>query len=486
MGHDLAPLRPPSPMESGRRFRASLFVERRGGFRLLRALMLTGGNRGGQGESPHSGGPVSERPERAAGELSAAQRTMARHAFTEGGPIGINPPMTTERSAPPGARWDYPVVTVAQFFLAFALNFMFVFLPFYVQSVSPYDEPTTLRWTGLIVGAASAMATFASAFWGNLCDRYSPKAMFERGILSHAILVGAMGFVSDLRLLFAIRLLQGFLGGISTIGLIIIAVISTEGQLARRMGAYQSALTLGQIFSPPLGAMAAAAFGYRGAFVASSLLLFAIFAFCMWGLSHLPPRRRAAALESLPRRQVWMAWLVSLVATMHIVFLPSVLPTILRDFDVPEPQQLVMAGTIVFAYGLSAAAGSYGFSRLAGRIPPHHLIFVAALSAALCQVFLIAGAEPVTFTLIRMAQTAFAAGIFPLVLAQVAARSQGKTIGLINTARFAGNALGPVVATFTLAHSSLFTLYLLLAVGLALTALSNHLGIIVQAESAEI
>jgi MFS transporter, DHA1 family, multidrug resistance protein len=393
--------------------------------------------------------------------------------------------MRAHEPTPRETRWDYPVVTVAQFFLAFALNFMFVFLPFYVQAISPYDEPATLRWTGLIVGAAAAMATFGSTFWGNLTDRFSPKIMFERGVLSHAVLVGVMGFVADVRLLLAIRILQGFLGGISTIGLIIISVISTERQLTRRLGVYQSALTLGQIFAPPLGAMAAAAFGYRGAFVASSLMLFAVFAFCRLGLSPLPPRPRASMADPLPRRQVWLAWLVSLVGTMQIMFLPSVLPTILRTFEVPEADRLVTAGTIVFAYGLSAAAGSYGFSRLAGRIPPHRLVLSAALGAALCQVALIAGAEAVSFTVIRMVQTGLAAGIFPLVLSQVASRSQGKTIGFINTARFAGNALGPVTATFILAYSDLLTLYLVLGAGLAVTAVGNYLGTPVRQRSAE-
>jgi MFS family permease len=137
---------------------------------------------------------------------------------------------------------------------------------------------------------------------------------------------------------------------------------------------------------------------------------------------------------------------------------------------------LVTAGTIVFAYGLSAAAGSYGFSWLAGRFPPHRLVLFAALGAALCQVLLIAGSDAVTFTVIRMIQTGFAAGIFPLVLVQVASRREGKAIGLINTARFAGNALGPVAATFILAHSDLLTLYLVLGVGLALAATGNYLG----------
>jgi len=379
---------------------------------------------------------------------------------------------------------DFVVVSTAQFSLAFALNFMFVFLPFYIHTVSPLDGPTTLRWTGLIVGAAPAMATFGSAFWGRLTDRFSPKALFERGMLSHAILVTLMGFTTDLRLLFAIRIVQGFFGGISTIGLIIVTAVSTEDELPRRMGVYQSALTLGQIFAPPLGAMAAAAFGFRGAFLTSGLMLFGVCLFCQLALGRIPPQPKRSRAEAIPRRQIWLAWFVCLVGTMHIIFLPSVLPTILRGFEVPEPQRLVTAGTIVFAYGMAAAAGSYGFSRLAGRISAARLVLLTALGASICQVLLHLGTGTVTFTLIRMVQTGCAAGIFPVILAQIAARSESKTIGFINTARFAGNALGPVAATFILAHSDLLTLYLMLGVGLALAAIGNHLGVDASQERA--
>ena len=376
----------------------------------------------------------------------------------------------------PAKNRDVAVLVAAQFSLAFAINFMYVFLPFYVQIISPLDEAATLRWTGLIVGAASAAAIIGSTFWASLTDRFSPKALFERGILSHVILVALMGFITDLRLLLGIRILQGFMGGISTIGLMIISAISTEEQLARRMGLYQSALTLGQIFAPPLGAMAAAAMGFRGAFLASSLMMLAVFIFCQVGLSPLPPQSRRRTAGELPRRQLWLAWGVAFMGTIHIVFLPSILPTIVQDFHVPEPEQLVTAGLIVFAYGGSAAAGAYGFSRLAARIPVQRLVLACGLGAAAFQILLILGVGPVTFTLIRMVQSALAAGIFPLILVQIASRSHGGTIGFINAARFAGNAAGPVVATFILANSDLLSLYLALGMGLAAVTACHHLG----------
>ncbi len=375
-----------------------------------------------------------------------------------------------------GGSRDFLAITMAQFAMAFALNFMIVFLPFYIRAVSDLDEGATLRWTGLILGASAATATFGSAFWGSLSDRFSPKALFERGLVSHLILVTVMAFTTDVWLLLLIRLVQGFLGGISTIGLIIVAAISSEEQRPRRMGTYQSALTLGQIFGPPLGALGAEFLGFRGAFLASAAILSCVCVFCHLALTRIPPQPPRADDQSVPRRHLLLAWLISLVATMHIVFLPSILPAILRDFGVPEPSRLVSAGTIVFVYGAASAAGSYGFSRLAGRVAVSRLVLCAAIGASACQFLLYVGPDILTFTLIRMVQTACAAGIFPLVLAQVAARGRGRTIGFINTARFAGMALGPVAATFILAHAGLFTLYVVLAAGLALAAIGNYVA----------
>jgi hypothetical protein len=81
-----------------------------------------------------------------------------------------------------------------------------------------------------------------------------------------------------------------------------------------------------------------------------------------------------------------------------------------------------------------------------------------------------------TFTLIRMAQAALAAGIFPLILVQIASRGHGATIGFINAARFAGNAAGPVAATFILANSDLLSVYVVLGASLAGAVGCHHLG----------
>jgi hypothetical protein len=81
----------------------------------------------------------------------------------------------------------------------------------------------------------------------------------------------------------------------------------------------------------------------------------------------------------------------------------------------------------------------------------------------LLQSFFVLSRGVVDFTLIRMVQTGLVAATMPLVISLFVGELKGSTIGLLNSARFAGNAFGPMVATSVLAFSNLTTLYLFIS-----------------------
>ena len=367
-------------------------------------------------------------------------------------------------TAPAHSPHDVQVALAAQFGLAFSMNFVFVFLPFYIRGISPFDEAATLRWTGLIMGGASLVATFVSPFWGYMTARRSPKQLFERSLLSHGVALALMAATTNLYLLFALRLVQGFLGGLSTIGIIIVSAASPGEHLPRNMAYYQASMTLGQLVGPPIGALAAAAFGYRAAFLITAALVVGIFLFSHRSLSSIPPQRVERTRTTVSLGQVAAFFGVSLAATVQITFLPSILPEVLRGLGVPEGFRPVAAGLIVSAYALASIVGATGLSRLAPRVGATRLLLLCGAAATVLQVLLLLGHTVWTFTLIRMAQTAAVSALPPLVMARVAERGHGGTLGLVNASRFAGNTLGPILGTFILAQGSLTALYATIAV----------------------
>ena len=183
-------------------------------------------------------------------------------------------------------------ISLSMFGLAFSFNFVMVFLPFFIHDISPFSSQETLIWVGFIMGATSFAAALASTFWGSLASRFSPKTLFMRGLFSHAILIMLMGFVSNLPLLLVLRILQGLLGGISTVGLIIVSSSSSREWAARDIGLFQNAMTLGQLIGPPIGALAATTLGYRGAFISASALVLVTLAFCFFYVKEFPHESR--------------------------------------------------------------------------------------------------------------------------------------------------------------------------------------------------
>ncbi len=353
-------------------------------------------------------------------------------------------------------------VDISQFGIAFSFNFIMAFLPFYIIKVSPFGPKETMIWIGMIIGASSITAAFAAPLWGKLTSRVRPKFLYEMGILSNGIICLLMGFAENLYLLLLLRIILGGLGAISTVGLVLISSSSTKENLHRDISLYQNSMTAGQLISPPLGAYAVTLFGYRAAFAFAALIVFIFFAFCHRYVKDIPlPKEDFPAGRSLAKGILW-GWVLSCVATVHLTFLPSILPHILEDFQIVGEAALNTAGIIMMAYTATAILGNYFISVFFSKQYLNRVILFACLSAALFQFLLIFSRGVLSFTIIRMLQTGAIAAVFPFIVSLFAPRGGGGTLGFLNSSRFAGNFIAPLMATSVLAYSNFFTLYLII------------------------
>jgi len=251
---------------------------------------------------------------------------------------------------------------------------------------------------------------------------------------------------------------------ISDEALILIAVASGRERITSNVGFFQSAMTLGQITGPFVGAFSADLLGFTPTFLLGSLVLSVAFFAVRLRVPWVEPLRPPPPEVRITRRRLLAGWLVCFTATLQLVFLPSVLPEVLRDLGVSGAGAVRVAGAIVLAYGLAAAVGAVLVSRGAGRFGRRRTVLVAGGLASLLQVALWLPGSVGVFTALRILQTGLIAGVIPIVFAQVTEGAAGARIGLINTSRFSGNAAGPLLATFFFAHFSPLLLYGTLAV----------------------
>jgi MFS family permease len=372
-------------------------------------------------------------------------------------------------------RRNILLISASQFGMGFSFNFVLVFLPFLIHKISPYPPAQTLVWIGLIVGAPSFAAAVFSTFWGSLAARYSPKRLFMRGLLSHALLILCMGFFSNLPILFALRLAQGVLGGISTVGFLIVSSSSTPEHAPRDIGLYQNAMTLGQLTGPPIGALAASALGYRGAFTSAAGLIFLTLVFCLLFVKDVPRQagEKGKAGRSVLRTGTLAGWALCFTATIQLMFLPSVLPNVFRGFGVGHEEGLKLAGLVVMLYTGAAMIGTHVLCRLSGRVGTKRLILTAGAVGVCLQAALALSPGLGSFVALRMLQTAVIAATLPLVFSTFANDLDGRVIGFLNSGRFAGNSLGPMIGTAVLAATNLPFLYLAVS-GIGLLSLLGY------------
>ena len=353
-------------------------------------------------------------------------------------------------------------ISFSQFGAAFSFNFINVFFPFYIFHISPYPFQETLLWVGAILGSTGLVTAATSTFWGSLTHRFSPKGLYLRAIIAHSIMLLLMGFTTNLHLLLLLRILQGLIGGISTIGLIIVSSSSLKERISMDMGIYQSSMTLGQLVGPPLGSLGAVLLGFHGAFISASAVLFASSIFCYLFVTDVPklPREERSSLWTILDQRIIVAWMLCLTASIQLMFLPSVLPNVFEQFQIEKTLGLKLAGTVVMLYTITAMIGTYLWSWLSRRYGLKKMITYLFGFGILFQALLALSRGIIDFTVIRMIQTGLIAVTIPLIFSLFLSEPKGGTIGFLNSARFTGVALGPIIATSILAFSSLEVLYL--------------------------
>jgi MFS family permease len=370
------------------------------------------------------------------------------------------------------SRRNVIFLSVSQFGSVLSFNFIMILVPFYIARISPYTREESLLWTGAILGIPNLILAVLSPFWGYLTHRFSPKALYIRGVVVHALMFFFMGLTTSLPMLLLLRILQGVFGGVSTIALIIISRSSPPERAPSDLGFFQSAMTLGQLVGPPLGTFAVGILGYSGAFFTSAAMLFASGAFCyryVADIPRLPKTSKSSILPTLDRRIV-TAWMICFVVQLHLMFLPSILPNVFRKLAVAEATALNFAGILVMLYTVTALAGTTLWCWLAKRIGLYRIIVCLGALATLFEISLVLCTGIASFTVVRMIQTGLVAAIVPLTLSIFAGDQRGSVMGFLNSARFVGNSLGPMMATSILAYANLPVLYLLIC-GISLCAI---------------
>ena len=356
------------------------------------------------------------------------------------------------------------VLPLAMFFGTFSWSFVYISLPFHIQRISTWDDVSTLAWSGWILGIPNLVTVAAAPFWGGLVERRNPKRLYVMAQAFQGVAFLGMAVARTLPELLLVRLVLGFIGASSTFAFVSAGRNADPGEVRRQVASVQSAMTVGQVIGPLVGAVAAARLGFRESFVVGAIILFGCGALARWGLRDLGDvGRRPTVAAPVRWREVLIVSCIVLGGSAQVFFLTSILPQVLPPLGVPADRTLEIGGLLIFASGVAAAFASMLASRLGALLPERRLIPGLLALSSLLVVALAAARSVWPFGVIRFLQVACIAPVFPIVVGRVAHSAGGRAIGVINAARIGAAFLGPVIATSLLAWTSLPAVYATLA-----------------------
>lgn len=157
-------------------------------------------------------------------------------------------------------------VWAANFIAALGMQSFLPFFPSHLESLGLTDPHEIAVWAGLLYGAAPLTAALMGPLWGALGDRVGRKPMVLRAMLAIALFVGIMSFATSPWVLLALRVGQGVFSGFVAPSITLVSVGAPPERQGRVTGSLQSALALGTIGGPTLGAALAATLGTHAVF----------------------------------------------------------------------------------------------------------------------------------------------------------------------------------------------------------------------------
>lgn len=353
------------------------------------------------------------------------------------------------------------IMFIAQLVTAVGFSIFFPFLPLYVAELGSSTTLSVEFLAGAVFSAQAFTMAIASPIWGAVADRYGRKLMVERAMFGGAAVLLLMGFAQSAEQLVLLRAIQGLITGTVAAANALVAAAAPRERTGFAMGLLQMGLVSGVAIGPLLGGLVADAFGYRYAFVITSILLLASGFLVWWGVTEqfTPP-----AKTETKRIRFWQEWravwqmpgislayslrfLANLGQTLLLPFAPLFIASLVAD----QSRVNTITGLTI---GVTAGAGTLTavyLGRLGDKVGHRKVLIGSALLAGL---FYLPQSQVTTagqLLLLQALTGAAAGGVVPSISALLAHYSRadqaGSVYGLENSIISAARAIAPILGS---------------------------------------
>ncbi len=345
-----------------------------------------------------------------------------------------------------------------QFVMTASISFLSPIIPLILPELGVTKLQSIDLWAGIISGATSFVAAFASPIWGRVADRHGRKLALIRSSLAIGLFTALMGLATNVWWFFGIRAVMGAFAGFSSAAIALVASQVPERRLGYALGWLSTGQLVGSVIGPVIGgALADATGSYRVPFFCTGGITLAALAL-VWAVVHedfTPPRAVGKSKSIFPDLRLLTGsagllslFVVLLMAQFSVRTVQPVVTLFVQDLIGSPPQIATLAGIAFSVTGLADLVSSPFLGKRSDVIGYRRVLLICLLGATLTTVPQIFVGSYWAFVAERFAVGLFIGGILPtanaLIGRSVARENRGTIYGMTASATFLGNSLGPL------------------------------------------
>lgn len=366
-------------------------------------------------------------------------------------------------------------------------NFVFPFMPFFIQDLGIESDSRVAVWTGITGAATGLSLTLTAPIWGSLGDRYGRKAMMLRALFGAAAMVLLMGVAQNVWHLLGLRFGLGLFAGTMGAAAALVAATTPRAKVGQAMGTLQTGQFTANMLGPVIGGVAAAGLGLRQAFFLCAALYFVGAILTLVFVKEPTPEQEAAAAREpcdpppvkkkssggiiqnlrivMGERQIVVMLMMLFVLWLSTTFVRPVMPISIDAFaDANERVHLWLpTGEVLMneraatgiLFGLIGGASTIAALALAPfgqRFGYRNAVIGAAFITGIVQI-VVASADGFTsflllFGVVGLFQGAMVPGTSALIAAAVPEGKHGSAFGLAASMQSLAIMIGPLGGGF--------------------------------------
>lgn len=376
-----------------------------------------------------------------------------------------------EAASPVGPRWQLTLWTMVavQFVMSISFSIVSPIMPLFLPDLGVTSPPAVDIWAGVIASVTSFVAIFTAPIWGGLADRYGRKLMVLRSTVGIAVFTTLIAVAHSPWHVLALRGGMGAVAGFNSAATVLVATQVPEGRMGWALGWLSTGQLVGTLVGPVVGGGLADLTGsYRLPFVFAGAMAFSAFL----GTWRFVPerftrpartRQRSSLLEGLPvltsSRGLLALILVMMMGQFAVQAVQPVVTLYVQEMLGPRPDLATLGGLAFSATGLAGIMAVPFLSRQSDRIGYRRVLLICLAGAALFTVPQGVDLGYRAFVLERFGLGLFIGGVLPAANALIGRlttpANRGFVYGVISSAYFVGNTIGPVTGGVVAATAGL-------------------------------